>query len=123
MFYEKDFKNLTNVAKEFVSEFLEDENFFLTKKKENNHYSKNENGNLLLAIPMPGLSKENIKVHFEGGLLVVEGKTNTWYTTLEYKNKFRLIDCDENSIKAEFKNGVLELNIKKIEQKKTIKIE
>lgn len=121
MWNKDEFKELKKDIDNLVTEVFGDD-FFKTEKEKPKYYHKKENGFLKIAIPMPGIAKENIKVHFQDGNLVVEGNQKNWYTTSNYITKFRLIDCDENSVKAEMKNGVLELTIKEIEKKRTIEI-
>lgn len=101
--------------------FLDD--IFPTEVKEKpTYYSKIIDGKLKMAIPMPGFEKENIKIYFENGLMVVEAESKPWYIELSYKNRFKLVECDENSIEAEYKNGVLGLSINKKFSNKTVNI-
>lgn len=96
---------------------------FPTEVKEKpTYYSKNIDGKIKMAIPMPGFEKENIKIYFENGLMIVEANAKPWYVNLDYKSKFQFVDCDENSIEAEYKNGVLELYINKKISNKTVNI-
>jgi HSP20 family protein len=87
---------------------------------------------------LPGVPKENVSVEIQNGNLCIEGETaqDTEYEKFNSKvrerrfGKFsRVISLppgiDQSGIKAEFKNGVLEMNIpKKVEnQPKKISIE
>lgn len=121
MWNNEDFRIATKELGNVFTEFFGDD-LFNTKKDEAKYYHKKENGFLKVAIPMPGIDKENVKVHFVDGLLVVEGSQKNWYVTSNHTTKLRLIDCDENSIKAEMKNGVLELTIKELEKKRKIEV-
>jgi HSP20 family protein len=86
---------------------------------------------------LPGLSKDDIKVHVEKGVLTLSGEKKTEAEKRE-KNKyyhfersygkftrsFSLPDhVDSASIDARFNNGVLEINLKKTEEAKAKAIE
>ena len=73
---------------------------------------------------MPGLEKEDISIDIDGRLLSIEGHRKSENKERRYSESIRISDgIAQDSIKAEYKNGVLSLNIpkKKIE-KKTKKI-
>jgi len=86
---------------------------------------------------LPGLEKKDIKITVEDGVLSISGekkndkkekeKGKYYYYERSYgafHRNFSLPDnVDEKSINANFKNGVLELVIKKIEKPKPKEIE
>ena len=93
-----------------------------------------DNGNSYhLACEMPGFKKENIKINFENDTLTIiinknnnnkEEKKNyivkeRYETSL--KRSFYLEDVDANSIKAKLEDGILNITLNKLEEKKTPK--
>ncbi len=77
-------------------------------------------------IDLPGVPKENVTAEMRGGNLHVEGQTSDLKEYEKFKNVLgernigkycRVIslpiDADQSQIKAEFKNGVLEMKIQK----------
>ena len=96
--------------------------------------SKND---YLLHADLPGLEKKDIKITVENGILSISGekkhdkkekeKGKYYYYERSYGSfhrNFALPDnVDEKSISANFKNGVLELVIKKTEKPKPKEIE
>lgn len=77
-------------------------------------------------VDLPGVPKENVSVEIHNGNLHVEGQTSQdqEYETFDSRvrerryGKFSRIlalppDIDQSKVQAEFKNGVLELNIQK----------
>lgn len=86
---------------------------------------------------LPGLSKEDVKVNIDNGVLTISGEKKTEIEKRE-KNKyyhfersygkfsrsFSLPDhVDSANIEAHFNNGVLQVNIKKTEEAKPKTIE
>ena len=95
---------------------------------------KENKDNYLIDIDLPGYEKEDIKIHIEDGYLNIVAKTNS---ENEEKEKGRFLrkeryfgECSrsfyigeqvtEEDIKASFRNGTLELEIPKKEEKKVI---
>jgi len=71
---------------------------------------------------MPGVEKENIKVRAVGRKLVIEARDGRKY----YKEVELPAEVDVESAKANYKNGVLEVRLKKVRKEeagKEIKIE
>lgn len=86
-----------------------------------NHSIKKENGSTILVLPVPGFSKEDLKITIENKeLKIISEKENK----LGYKiNRSYLISSDIDDIKAKVEDGMLELNfIKKVVDKKIINI-
>jgi HSP20 family protein len=82
-------------------------------------------------VEVPGLEKKDIHVELEDNTLIVKGEYNKENKTEEgsyhrterfrgtFKRSFRLPgEADGNKVKAEMKNGVLELKVAKAEAKK-----
>ena len=94
-----------------------------------------ENGYKVVA-EIPGVKKEDIQIEFEDGMLSISANmpkidTNTKYLIHERRNQklrrtINFGDIDEDTIKANYENGLLmvDINIKKEEKvKKTIEIQ
>ena len=84
---------------------------------------------------LPGVSAGDLDVSFENGVLTIEGRVNSrqpqgqnylWreYGTGHFYRQFTLnTPVNPDAIRAELKNGVLELYVPKAESAKTRKIE
>ena len=82
----------------------------------------------LVVMEVPGLSKEDIKIDFENGLLTLSGRKKSdtddasWLResrTGRFCRSFAFTeDVDADSIKAELKDGVLKVRVPKPEQAK-----
>lgn len=94
-----------------------------------------ENGYKVVA-EIPGVKKEDIQIEFEDGVLSISANIpkadqNTKYLIHERRNQklkrtINFGDIDEDTIKANYENGLLmvDINIKKEEKvKKTIEIQ
>ena len=88
-----------------------------------------------LHVLLPGLEKENVNLEVEGNKLVVSGERKQHETAEnekfhqvesfngKFKRSFNLPkNVDTDSIKAGFKNGILEISIEKSEQSKSGKV-
>lgn len=97
--------------------------------------SEIENGYLVVA-EMPGVTKENVKIEFEDGILTISAKKSkdehaTYLInerdTLPLKRSISFGDIDEDTITAKMENGLLMVTIKtKVAEekpKRTIEIE
>ena len=92
-----------------------------------------EDGVYHIEVDAPGFKKDNITIECdEGNLKIIaekhsEDKTNKKYLHRERKSyekcerSFYLGNVDEDSIKAEFKDGILSITIPKEEKKETRK--
>lgn len=98
---------------------------------------QNHPDSVVIKADMPGVSKEDLKVILEGGVLTIGGerrkeaeekRENFYIREREmgtFSRSFRLpSDIDENSVSAVLDNGVLQLTIKRSEKTKarTVKI-
>jgi len=83
-----------------------------------------KNNTLVVTAEMPGLSKENIKVSTAGNLITIHGEKDQ----KKYHAEIPVdVEMDDESTKASYSNGVLELKLKLKKQTKAntkeIKIE
>lgn len=103
---------------------------------------KEENGNYVLDVELPGFDKKNISVDMKDGYLTISAKANRSQDEKDKKGNYihrerfsgmasrsyYVGDVDEKAVKANYKDGVLSLTfpkeeIKKAENKHTIAIE
>jgi HSP20 family molecular chaperone IbpA len=88
---------------------------------------------LVLMADMPGVSKENLEVRVDQGMLTIQGKASHLvpgepiYREIELTGFYRQFeineDIDTDKIDARMRYGVLELNLPKAEKAKQKKIE
>ena len=95
---------------------------------------EDENG-ITLRADLPGVSKDNLSIRVEGETLTIEGHVNLGEATkleavyaevrvAQYKRSFVLSrELDTSRIDAAIKNGVLNLQVPKLEQAKPRRIE
>ena len=89
--------------------------------------------NFMLKLEMPGISKEDIKINIEDNVLSISGvkkqEQKTEETNLimneifygEFSRSFNITkDIDSNKIDAEFKDGVLNITLPKVEEAKKV---
>ncbi|MFH2002256.1 MAG: Hsp20/alpha crystallin family protein [Planctomycetota bacterium] len=91
------------------------------------------NNGLCVVADMPGVSREDLNIQVEEGILTIQGRTSLsgrkLPTSEEYKlfNYFRQFelsdDVDHEHIQAELKNGVLTLSLPKSERAKPRRID
>lgn len=111
-----------------------DDNFF-TKKEKNFMKTdiKEKKDKYVIEMDLPGFEKENIKLELNNGYLTITGKqeNNIDEEEEKYVNKERFYgECTrsffvgdnikEEDINAEFKNGMLKIDIPKKEEQKEI---
>jgi HSP20 family protein len=94
-----------------------------------------EGDKIMVKIEVPGMEEKDLKVHFEDGLLTVSGerqferKDDRNYHRIErsYGSFVRTFSLprsvDAGAIKADYRNGVLEIEIPKKEEAKPRQIE
>lgn len=126
-----------------LDDFFEDPFFSSNESKIMKTDIKEHDDKYELIVDLPGFGKENIKMHIEDGYLVINAKTNSnndekskngkyirkerYYG--ECSRKFYIGDnVTEEDIKANFKNGTLDIEIpkkaeKELKEKKYIEIE
>lgn len=118
---------------DIFEDFFDDPFFNITESKIMKTDIKEHENKYELVIDLPGFEKENVKMHIEDGYLVINANTNQ--TDEEKDSKGRFIrkeryygECSrkfyignnvtEEDIKASFKNGTLNIEIPKVEEKK-----
>ncbi|HEV7922072.1 MAG TPA: Hsp20/alpha crystallin family protein [Thermoanaerobaculia bacterium] len=94
-----------------------------------------EGDRIMVKVEVPGVDEKDLKVHFEDGILSVSGerqferKDNRNYHRIErtygsFVRQFSLPrSVDANAIAANYRNGVLEIEIPKREEAKPKQIE
>jgi len=95
---------------------------------------QNNDGNIIVTADLPGLTKDDLNVSVENGVLTIGGerqssckKEENGYCISErsfgkFSRSFRLPDVDESSIDASLKDGVLTILLNKAEDVKPRKI-
>ncbi len=87
---------------------------------------------LTLVADVPGLDQKSLEINVDKGILTIEGKAPAGsgemlyreFSMAGYWRQFQLPDTiDANNAKAEIKNGVLTLNLPKVEAAKPKRIE
>ncbi len=90
---------------------------------------------MLVRVEVPGMDEKDLKVHYEDGLLTISGereferKDDRNYHRIErsygsFVRSFNLPrSVDANKISASYKNGVLEIEIPKLEEAKPKQIQ
>lgn len=113
-----------------------DSDFFDRFFKESNYPQvdvKEVNGNYEVIVDVPGFSKENINVDYKDGYLTISGTQEESSETNEdeghyirkersygsFKRSFYIGDVDDQSIKGNFKDGVLLVHVPKPEEKES----
>lgn len=90
---------------------------------------------IVIKAELPGMEKKDIDIDIEGGILTLKGersheeevKENNYYRKERSFGKFHRAfklpeDVDPEKIKADFKNGILKIDIPKPEERKPRKI-
>ncbi|WP_372739895.1 Hsp20/alpha crystallin family protein [Neptunomonas sp.] len=132
--------NLTRFNRLFDDAFLND--FFMpTERRMGNKFPAidvHETDNkYLVNVDLPGVKKEDIHVSIENGILTVKGETKTEEKeekdgklirqerhTGSYMRQFTVgEDVAPDAIDAKFENGVLSLELKKVETREPKKLE
>ncbi|SFG79934.1 Hsp20/alpha crystallin family protein [Neptunomonas qingdaonensis] len=132
--------NLTRFNRLFDDSFLND--FFMpTERRMGNWFPAIDvhetDSKYLVNVDLPGIKKEDIHVSLENGILTVKGETNTEEKeekdgklirqerhTGSYMRQFTVgADVSPDAIDAKFENGVLSLELKKVETSEPKKLE
>lgn len=113
-----------------------DSDFFDRFFKESNYPQvdvKEADGKYEVVVDVPGFSKDDIQVDFKDGYLSISGKKEESSETSEdeghyirkersfgsFKRSFYVGDVDDQAIKGNFKDGVLQLTVPKPEEKES----
>jgi len=85
-------------------------------------------GGLVVLADLPGVDKDGIEVRVDNDLLTIQGKVqpvalgqavHSEFVQLDYYRQFQLNDqVDSNKIAADYKHGVLTINLPKAEKAK-----
>lgn len=89
------------------------------------YYMTSTDNEVTIEMPLPGVSKENLKVNVEDNLLTIEAKTDAKSKFAKSASKSWSLDdtIDVSHISAKLDNGLLTVTLPKIKpQKKTIAI-
>lgn len=91
-----------------------------------------ENNRLVVAADLPGAEKDSITVDVKDGVLTLQAASkshavgNSMYAEFEFVNYYRQFELSEtvdvDKITADYKHGVLQLNLPKAERAKTKKV-
>ena len=132
--------NLTRFSRLFDDSFLNDV-FIPTERRMGNWFPAIDvhetDSKYLVNVDLPGIKKEDIHVSLENGILTVKGETNTEEKeekdgklirqerhTGSYMRQFTAgADVSPDAIDAKFENGVLSLELKKVETSEPKKLE
>lgn len=86
---------------------------------------KEEANSYLVSVPVPGLSKEDLRIHIEGRVLVISAREKSKLAKSTGSLKYRVLHSfllsagvDANQIQAKCRNGLLTVHIKKVRSKK-----
>ena len=83
-------------------------------------YKVNDNS---LAVSLPGFSKKDINIEVEGQLLTISAEEKEGSFASAFTKQFRFPnDTDMDSLSATMKDGILVLEFKSTDKKKTISI-
>ncbi|AAO36934.1 Hsp20/alpha crystallin family protein [Clostridium tetani] len=126
---------------EFFDNFFNNDFLVPIKFPKNNFRAdlKETNNEYIIEADLPGISKDAVKVNYSNNNLVISAKREDIIENKdenyirrersygEFKRAFYVDNVDENNIKASFKNGVLRINLTKLEDttkaRKQIEIE
>ncbi|BDR65390.1 heat-shock protein [Clostridium tetani] len=126
---------------EFFDNFFNNDFLVPIKFPKNNFRAdlKETNNEYIIEADLPGISKDAVKVNYSNNNLVISAKREDIIENKdenyirrersygEFKRAFYVDNVDENNIKASFKNGVLRINLPKLEDttkaRKQIEIE
>ncbi|WP_282804387.1 heat shock protein Hsp18 [Clostridium tetani] len=126
---------------EFFDNFFNNDFLVPIKFPKNNFRAdlKETDNEYVIEADLPGISKDAVKVNYSNNNLVISAKREDIVENKdenyirrersygEFKRAFYVDNVDENNIKASFKNGVLKINLPKLEDnikaRKQIEIE
>lgn len=93
--------------------FFDDWNTFFNSTGTTDKQENDDDGNLTLKIPVPGLTKEDLTVKFEKDVLVIKVKENVEPEFVSKSvSKYTVPSkYDKSKTKASVKNGVLTINL------------
>lgn len=99
-----------------------DNSFFNNLKTYSGTYRDTDSG-LVVSLDLPGMKKDDISVEVESGYLMVSGKRKWGSETRAVERSYRLPEgLEAAKITAKYEDGVLEVTIPKMEEKKPKRI-
>jgi len=123
------FKAFDDFEKNFFSDFYDGFNAFKTDIKD-------EGDKYMLAAELPGFDKGDINIDIDDNMLTISAEHKQENSEKDkkgnyirrersygsYQRSFDISNVNVDNIKAEYKNGVLHLELPKLEEKKTKQI-
>ena len=134
------FKDRAIRPSNWFEDFFNDDYFFTPSKKETIPATNIEETDeaFILNMAVPGMNKDDINVELDNGMLTVSGKqeetveeeektfTRKEYSFSSFRRSFSLPDNAEDSITANYKDGILVISIPKkeitVSQAKKVKV-
>ncbi len=117
-----------------------DDPFFRYFEEEGNMWSPavdlfNEEDRILVKAEIPGIDKKNLDIHVENNVLTISGEKKR-ENEMKDENAYRMERCygkfsrsfslptpvDSEKVKASYKDGILEIDLPKVEQVKPKRI-
>lgn len=85
----------------------------------NEAHIKEDSDSFKIALKVPGISKENLKLSVENSILKVEGFSEDWFCDRTYRKEFSLgKEVDIERITSKLENGILNILLPKLEKAK-----
>lgn len=80
------------------------------------YYQTNTDSDVTIEIPLPGISKDNLKINIEDGMLNIQATSSIKSRAVRNINKSWSLDesIDVNNINAKLENGLLTVKLTKI---------
>ena len=102
-----------------------DEDLMLFSPRFSNYLSATDDG-YLMEVPIPGMNAENVKLHLDEHSIYITAETNKKHKHSQMASKYSFVqtlprDVDTDSIQASVENGLLTVNMYKLEKKKNVK--
>lgn len=119
------FEDLMDVAREFERDIYRD---YPTMR--NSHYLNIDvdvtEDSYIIKTEVPGLSEDDINIHFENGMVTIEAEysenSENVFRKGRYARSFSLRDIDPEKSKATLRDGILKIELPKLEEAKARQI-
>lgn len=109
-------------SKNFMDSFLGSASDCNCEHNDVKYYVNEEDAAFTLEMAIPGLTRDDLYVEVENGLLTIKTKerneedSRTGFAALEFEKQFKLADkINQEKISAQSKNGILTITLPKIE--------